>query len=209
MTAKMEEGFRNEQQAENSRQMQTDLQAIKEKIRQLESGSGSGSTVSSEVSTAVGKGPSGTFARPPLGIAFRLNDMFMPRRMEFNGWVTDYKLRSYQGLTETEVSNFINDLHQMVPDALKKYVDWEQTRTEQGTWPTKIMVSFWFSNEANLPTRIGVLDVIRAELQKGPQKQKGQVVSSRLELSPKRKPRTRGGQRGQVQDSRASLWRAQ
>ena len=56
------------------------------------------------------------------------------------------------------------------------------------TWPTKIMVSMWFSNEANLQTKIGLLDVIRSELKKGPYKQKGQVVSSRLELSPKRKP---------------------
>ena len=46
----------------------------------------------------------------------------------------------------------------------------------------------FFSNEANLPTRIGLLDVIRAELKKVPYKQKCQVVSSRLELSPKRKP---------------------
>ena len=38
------------------------------------------------------------------------------------------------------------------------------------------------------PTRIGLLDVIRTELKKGPYKQEGQVVSSRLELSPKRKP---------------------
>ena len=80
MTTKMEEGFRNEQQArqqaqkeilnvlqneENARQMvQNDLQTIKDKIRQLESGSGSGSTVGSDV-------------RPPLGLAIRLNDLFM------------------------------------------------------------------------------------------------------------------------------------
>ena len=70
----------------------------------------------------------------------------------------------------------------------KKYIDWEQTRNEQGTWPTKVMVSLWFSNEANLLTRIGLLDVMREELKKGPYKQKGQVVSPRLELSPKRKP---------------------
>ena len=70
----------------------------------------------------------------------------------------------------------------------KKYVEWEQTRIEQGTWPTKIMVSLWFSNEANLPTRIGLLDVMREELTNGPYKQKDQVVSSRLELSPRRKP---------------------
>ena len=77
-------------------------------------GSGSGSTVGSDASTAVGKGPSGTFARSPPRICIRLNDFFMPSKMEFKGWVTDYKQCSYQGLTETEVSNFIKDLHQMV-----------------------------------------------------------------------------------------------
>ena len=51
--------------------VQNDLQAIKDKIRQLESGSGSGSTVGSDVSTAVGRGPSGTFARPPQGVVVR------------------------------------------------------------------------------------------------------------------------------------------
>ena len=51
--------------------------------------------------------------------AIKNNDLFMPRRMEFKGWVTDYKQCRYQGLTE--VSNLINDLHKMVPDALKKY----------------------------------------------------------------------------------------
>ena len=105
MTTKVEEGPRGEQQAreqaqkeimdgfkngENARQVvQNDLQAIKDKIRQLESGSGSGSTVGSEVSTAVGRGPSATFARPPQGVAVRLNDSFMRRRMGFKGWITD------------------------------------------------------------------------------------------------------------------------
>ena len=70
------DGFKNE---ENARQMlQIDLQAIKDKIRQLELGSGSGGTVGSEVSAAIGRGPSGTFARLPQGVAIRLNDLFMP-----------------------------------------------------------------------------------------------------------------------------------
>ena len=132
-------GFRNEQQArqqaqkelmkneEHARQMvQNDLQTIKEKIRQLESGSGSGSTVGSDVSTAVGKGPSGTLARP-LGFAVRLND-FMSR-MEFRGWVKDHKQCSYQGLTEIEASNFIQDLHRMVPDPQKHM--WIGTKQKQ------------------------------------------------------------------------------
>ena len=66
------------------------------------------------------------------------------------GWITDYKQCSYQGLTETEVSTFIKDLHRMVPDPFRKYVDWELTKTEQGTWPTKTMVNMWFSNETKV-----------------------------------------------------------
>ena len=104
---------------------------IKEKIRQLELGSGSGCTIDSDVSTAVGEGPSGTFARP-----IRLKDFFVQRKVEFKGWVTDYKQCSYQGLTETEVSNFIRDLIKF-----QKYLDWDLTKTEQGTWPTKTCVS--------------------------------------------------------------------
>ena len=72
-----------------------------------------------------------------------------------------------KGLTDTEVLNLIKDLHKMVLDTLKK-IDWEQTRNEQGTWPTKITVSLWFSNEAKLLTRIGIPDVMRGELKKGP-----------------------------------------
>ena len=90
------------------------------------------------------------------------------------------------------------------------------------------MVSLWFSNEANSLTRIGLLDVVREELKKGPYKQRDQVVSSRLEKSPKRKQtisegpcfvkqRTRRGERGQSPRSTlslakftsASLWKAQ
>ena len=145
MTAKMEEGFRNEQQArqqaqkeimiglkkeENARQMvQNDLQTIEDKIRQLELGSGTGSTVGSDVSTAVGKGPSGTFARAPPGVAVRLNDLFLPRRMEFKGWVTATSSAGNQGLTDTEVPNFIQDLHRMVPDPQKKM--WIGTKEKQ------------------------------------------------------------------------------
>ena len=121
-------------------------------------------------------------------MAVRFNDLFMPRRNEFESLVTDYKQCNYQGLTDTEVSNLINDLHKMVPDALRKYIDWDQTRNEQGTWPTKIMVNLWFSNEANMLTRIGLPDVMREELKKGHYTQKDQVVSSRIELSTQRKP---------------------
>ena len=122
MAAKMEEGFRNEQQArqqarkermkglKNEENCSTNGAArlkdnqIKEKIRQLGSGSGSGSTVGSDARKAVGTRPSGTFARPPPGFGNRSNEWFIPRKSEFKGWVTDY-----QGLTDTEFSDFIGD----------------------------------------------------------------------------------------------------
>ena len=63
----------------------------------------------------------------------------------------------------------------------KKYVDWDQTKTEQGTWPTKIVVNMWFSNEANLAARIGLLDTVRTERKKKPYKLRERVVSCRLE----------------------------
>ena len=37
--------------------------------------------------------------------------------MEFKGWGTDYTQCRYQGSSDTEASNLINDLYKMVPDA--------------------------------------------------------------------------------------------
>ena len=111
--------------------VQNDLQAIKDKIRQLESGSCSGITVGSDVSTAVGRGSSGTFARPHQGVAGRLSDLFMSRQMKFKGWVTDYKQCRYQELTVTEVSDLINDRYNMVLDAQKNRLIGTKPRTNK------------------------------------------------------------------------------
>ena len=148
---RMDEGLTKE---ENARQLvHNDSMTIKGKIRQLDLGSCSGSTVGSDASTPVGKEPSGTFARPPPGIGVRFNDFFLPRKMEFKRWVTEYKQSCHQGLTETDVSNFNKDMRRMVPDQYRKFFGWDQTMTEQGTCPTKTMVNMWFSNDTNLPTR--------------------------------------------------------
>ena len=129
MTVKMEEGFKSEQRTrqlaksetmkglkdeETARQMvQKDLDILKEVIKSLQMGSGS--TVCSEASTGVGLGSSDTFAWPPA-LASPFSEIFIPRKMGFKGWLTDYKKCSYQGLTATEVSNFIRDLQKMVLD---------------------------------------------------------------------------------------------
>ena len=115
----------------------------------------------SEASTAVGTGVSGILARPPLGTAARYNETFVPRKMEFKGWVTDYSQR---------------------------FVDWEQTRAEQGSWPTKKRVSWWFKSDTNLATMIELPRVVKDELNKEPYKLLEQLVNARLEISPKRNP---------------------
>ena len=93
MTAKMEEGFKSEQQArqqaqseimqglkdeENARQMvPKDLEVLKEEMKSLQRRSGS--TVCSEASTGVGLGGFGAFAGPPA-YASQFSDIFIPRK---------------------------------------------------------------------------------------------------------------------------------
>ena len=137
---------------ENARQM-----VLKEEMKSLQMGSGS--IVCSEASTGRG---SGTYARPSA-LASRFDDIFLPRKMEFKGWVLDYKKCSYQGLAATEVSNFIRDLQKMMPDQHHKYTDWDQIRTEQGTWPTKSFINMWFKNETKLARMIGLLEIVKKE----------------------------------------------
>ena len=50
---------------------------------------------------------------------------------------------------------FIVDLQKMILGQFHQYVDWDQSKEEQGNWPTKTMVSMCFRNETNLATMIG------------------------------------------------------
>ena len=148
-----------------------DLDALKEEMKSPQMGSRS--TVCSEASSGVGLGGSGTLARPPA-LASQYSKIFIPREMEFTGWVTDYKKCSHLGLTDAEVSNFIRDLQRMMPDPFHKHIDWDHTRTEQGTWPTKTFVNMWFKNETNLATMTGLLEIVKEELKKIHYKLRGQ-----------------------------------
>ena len=122
MMIKMEHGFKNE---ENARQLvQKELAVMKDEIKNLKMGRGS-----------TGRGVvlvSGTHARPPL--ASRWNDTFIPRKMEFKGWVTDCSESTLQGVTDEEIMKFLNDLERMVPQQAQKWIDCDQTKKEQGTW---------------------------------------------------------------------------
>ena len=201
MSAKMAEGLRSEQQVrqqarkeimkglkseESARQMvQKGLGVMKEEIKNFKMGSGS--TVCSEANTSVGLGASGTSARPPA-LASRFDEIFIPRKMELKGWITDCTRSSFPGITLNEVMLFIVDLQKMLPNELHQYVDWDLTWTEQGNWPTKTTVNVWFKNETNLATMIGLLEVVKDELKKEPYKIHDQEVSAKLEMTPEKKP---------------------
>ena len=103
----MDDRFRNEKQArqrirnemmhgckneESARQLvQKEPAVMKDEIKNLKMGSGS--TVCSEASTGLGFGPC-TFARPPP-LASRYHEIFIPRKMKFKGWTTDYTKCSF------------------------------------------------------------------------------------------------------------------
>ena len=85
----------------------------------------------------------------------------------------------------------MSDLETMVPQQAQKWVDWDQTRKEQGTWPTKMMESMWFKNETNLVTMIDFLKIMKEEQEKAAYKINGHA-KARLEVSPQRRPLTKG-----------------
>ena len=132
MSAKMEEGFR--QQAQNERMkglkneeiarqfVQRDLAVMKEEIKNLMMASLS--AVCSEAGTGLRLGASGTFARPPA-LAY------IPRKMEFKGWITDYTRSSFQGTTNEEVMVFIVELQKIIPGQFHQYIDWDQELVDQ------------------------------------------------------------------------------
>ena len=74
----------------------------------------SGCTVCSEASNGVGLGASGTFARPPA-LASRKNEIFIPRKMELKGWITDCARSSFHGITLNAVMLFrlVEDWYRM------------------------------------------------------------------------------------------------
>ena len=47
-----------------------------------------------------------------------------------------------------DVDSFVVDLDQRIPLNTQRFVVWEQTRTEQGNWPTKTLTSLWKLDES-------------------------------------------------------------
>ena len=118
MWAKMEEGFRSEQQArQQAKNEMMDGLKNEENTRQLV-----------QRDLAVMKG----------------GDHF------------DNTRSSFQGNTDEEVVVFIVDLQKIIPGQFHQHIDCDQSRKEQGNWPTKTIVNMWFKNETNLAAMIGL-----------------------------------------------------
>ena len=172
----MVQGFKNE---ENARQLvQKELADMKDESKNLQMGSDS--TVCSEASIGAGL-EFGTFARPPP-LTSRWNEIFIPRKMEIKSWVTDHSEGNLQAITDDEVAKL---------QQANKWIDWDQTKKEQGTWPRNIMVNMWLKHETNLVTMIDLLKITRGELDKAAYKINGQHVKAKLEVSPLRRPKGR------------------
>ena len=85
-------------------------------------------------------------------------------------------LHNLQGMKDDEVAKLLSDLERMVPQPAQKWIDWDQTKKEQGTWPRKIMVSMWFKHETNLVTMIDLLKITTEELDEVPYNITGQKM---------------------------------
>ena len=59
-------------------------------------------------------------------------------------WNSKGGSQTAQEVAAKEVACFVVDLKQMIPLNAQQFVDWDQTRTEQESWPTETMVSLWF-----------------------------------------------------------------
>ena len=118
MSAKMEERIKNEENV--TKLVRNELAVMEDEIKNLKM-SGSGSTVCSEewdwnLLLSPGR-------RHSLLVGMKL---FVPRKMEFKGRVTDYTKNSIEGITNDEVLILVRDLERMVPR-----INWDQTRTGQ------------------------------------------------------------------------------
>ena len=84
--------------------------------------------------------------------------------MEAKGKITDCSKSSLHGIADREVMELLERSRETGAAArAQTWVDWDQTRKEQGTWPKKTMVCMWFSHEISLIVMIDILKMTREE----------------------------------------------
>ena len=75
-----------------------------------------------------------------------------------------FHTQEQSGITDMEITTFLDNHKKMVPQHAPKWFDWDQTRKEQGTLSRTIMVSMWFKHETCLIVMIDFLKMIKEEL---------------------------------------------
>ena len=54
----------------------------------------------------------------------------------------DFTLKNIQRMPDSQVKTVLADLEKMIPQEVRKWVDWEQTKSDQGPFPRKIYGEF-------------------------------------------------------------------
>ena len=68
-----------------------------------------------------------------------------------------------QGIPESQEKT-TGRLEKTMTQEVRKWIDWEQTRGDQGPWPRKIMVSLRFKQDTGLILMIEILKMMSGEL---------------------------------------------
>ena len=83
------------------------------------------------------------------------------KKTGFKEWNPDFTERNIQGITDSQVKTVLDDLEKFMPQEVRKWINWEQTRKAQGPWPGKTMLSMWFKQETGLMMMIEILKMMR------------------------------------------------
>ena len=73
---------------------------------------------------------SGTFARLPL-LTAKWFDPRVPRKPAFKESHLDITLKNIQGIPDNQVKTVLDDLEKMMPQKIRKWINWEETRSDQ------------------------------------------------------------------------------
>ena len=75
----------------------------------------------------------------------------------------------------------------MVLLEVRKLIDRDETKHDQGPWPRKTMVSLWFKHDTSLMLMIEILKKMREKMAKTNYSVSGELVRTNLEIRPEKK----------------------
>ena len=75
-----------------------------------------------------------------------------------------FSLKNLQEILDDQLRTILEDLERLMPLEVKKWMDWDQTKDNEGSWPKTNMVSLWFKHDTGF--MLMNVKVMRAELDK-------------------------------------------